>query len=317
MMITFLQAEHGDCIHLSHNNKNVIIDSGTPNSDAFHYVINEIRRQGQRINLLVITHYDYDHIGGVAKMNSENWELIDTVWFNSAHRMVPLVNQDGYLSIKQANKVQELLEAYEVNWDRELIRGKVFNLGEDWSLKILYGGCDVVHEGVGEFLATPKCDWNTPLEQLEAYLNDKVLDSSDVNASSIVLLLTNGERNYLFPGDSTPGVLLKALSDYTEANPLCLDLFKLPHHGSYKNITQDILKRIVCSDYVVLTNGNVHFHPNKKMIIKVLKWGRRYNNKILRFHLNYYRELIKSLKISEAEMNKYKFELDGDVEFKV
>lgn len=53
------------------------------------------------------------------------------------------------------------------------------------------------------------------------------------------------------------------------------------------------------------------------MIIKVLKWGRRYNNKILRFHLNYYRELIKSLKISEAEMNKYKFELDGDVEFKV
>lgn len=316
MIISFLQAKHGDCIHICHNDKNVIIDSGTPKSDAFRDIINEIRKQGQRIDLLVITHYDYDHIGGVARMESKDWELVDNVWFNSAHRVISSVDKDGYLSIRQADKVQKSLEVYRVNWDRALTRGKIFDLGDNWSLKVLYGGCDAVPDGMGEFLATPKCDWGTALEQLASYLNDKVLDSSDVNASSIVLLLTDGKHNYLFPGDSTPEVLLNALSDYTEANPLQLDLFKLSHHGSYKNISQDILKRIVCSDYVVLTNGDVHFHPDKKMMLKVLTWGRRVDDKI-RFHLNYYHELSKNLKISEEEKDKYKFELDGNVEFKV
>lgn len=66
----------------------------------------------------------------------------------------------------------------------------------------------------------------------------------------------------------------------------------------------------------VLTNGKVHFHPNKKMMLKVLNWGRRTDDKI-RFHLNYHQELSEKLKISEAEQKKYKFELDGQTEFKI
>ena len=65
MMISFLRAKHGDCINIRHNDKNVIIDSGTPDSDAYSCLIDEVRAQGQRVDLLVITHYDYDHIGGV------------------------------------------------------------------------------------------------------------------------------------------------------------------------------------------------------------------------------------------------------------
>ncbi len=316
MRISFLQAKHGDCIHITHNGRNIIVDSGTPKSDAFSNLVNDIRHSGQRIDLLVITHYDYDHIGGISKMDMNNWELIDNVWFNSANRLIPIVNKDGYLSINQANAVQRALESYGVNWDQALTRGKIFDLGDTWSLKILYGGYDKTLNGTGEFLTTPKCDWNVPLEQLEPYLNDRVLDCSEVNASSIVLLLTNGELNYLLPGDSTPDVLLEALCDYNEEKPLRLDLFKLSHHGSYKNITQEILKRIICSDYVVLTDGNVHYHPNKKMMLKILKWGRRIDGSI-RFHLNYYKVLSKSLNITEDEKDKYQFELDGNAEFEI
>lgn len=316
MTISFLRAKHGDCINIRHNDKNVIIDSGTPDSDAYSCLIDEVRAQGQRVDLLVITHYDYDHIGGVFAMDSDNWEIVDNVWFNSAQMVMPTVNKENYLSIRQANSVQSALEDFHVKWDRELTRGKVFELGNNWLLKILYGGCDKILDGVGEFLSSPKCDWNATFEELEHYLNDNVLDTTEVNASSIVLLLTDGEHNYLFPGDSTPQVLLDALSDYSETNPLRLDLLKLPHHGSYKNITHEILKKIICSDYVVLTNGKVHFHPNKKMMLKVLNWGRRTDDKI-RFHLNYHQELSEKLKISEAEQKKYKFELDGQTEFKI
>lgn len=316
MKISFLQAKHGDCIHISHNGRNIIIDSGTPKSDAFGNIMSDIKRRGQRIDLLVITHYDYDHIGGVSKMDVSNWKLIDKIWFNSANRVISVVNTDGYLSIKQANIVQRALESYGVNWDRTLTRGKTFDIGDGWMLKILYGGYDKTPNGTGEFLTTPKCDWNTTLEQLEPYLNDKVLDCSEVNASSIVLLLTNGVHSYLLAGDSTPEVLVDALCDYSMDNPLRLDLFKLPHHGSYKNITQEILKRIICSDYAVLTDGNVHYHPNKKMMLKILKWGRRTDVGI-RFHLNYYMDLINSLKITNEEKDKFKFELDGNTEFEV
>ena len=316
MTISFLQAKHGDCIHICHNGKNVIIDSGTPDSDAFPRVVEEVKARGQQVDLLVITHYDYDHIGGVFVMDPKNWEIVDKVWFNSAQRVMPAVNKDGYLSVRQANSMQSALKTFHVNWDRELMRGKVFELGDNWSLKILYGGYDKALDKAGEFLSSPKCDWNATFEELGHYLDDKVLDTTDVNASSIVLLLTNDEHNYLLPGDSTPQVLLDALSDYSETNPLHLDLLKLPHHGSYKNITHEILKRIICSDYVVLTNGKVHFHPNKKMMLKVLSWGHRTNEKI-RFHLNYYQELSGKLKITEAEQKEYNFELDGQTEFKI
>ena len=106
MTISFLRAKHGDCINIRHNDKNVIIDSGTPDSDAYSCLIDEVRAQGQRVDLLVITHYDYDHIGGVFAMDSDNWEIVDNVWFNSAQMVMPTVNKENYLSIRQANSVQ-------------------------------------------------------------------------------------------------------------------------------------------------------------------------------------------------------------------
>lgn len=78
-------------------------------------MIDEVRAQGQRVDLLVITHYDYDHIGGVFAMDSDNWEIVDNVWFNSAQMVMPTVNKENYLSIRQANSVQSALEDFHVN----------------------------------------------------------------------------------------------------------------------------------------------------------------------------------------------------------
>ena len=47
------------------------------------------------------------------------------------------------------------------------------------------------------------------------------------------------------------------------------------------------------------------------MILKILRWGKRSDNKILYFHLNYYDELYKKLNIADIDKLQYKFECDG------
>ncbi len=108
-----------------------------------------------------------------------------------------------------------------------------------------------------------------------------------------------------------PEKLSNALDKFGKGNVTHFDLVKLPHHGSYKNITKEILGKIECSDYVVSTDGSVHFHPDKKMMLKIIKWGRRESDKELIFHLNYYDALSKQLNISEVEKHQFDFNYDG------
>ena len=69
-------------------------------------------------------------------------------------------------------------------------------------------------------------------------------DTAVPNRSSIVLLVEHKERRVLLAGDSTPAVLhaaIERLLDERGVEQLELTDFKLPHHGSAKNITREIL----------------------------------------------------------------------------
>ena len=53
----------------------------------------------------------------------------------------------------------------------------------------------------------------------------------------------------------------------------------------------------------------------KKMMLKVISWGKRKGGKKISFHLNYYHNLYKKLNITKEEEHQYKFECDGKREF--
>jgi len=77
-----LLLEYGDAGQLNH----VLIDAGTPSSYAA--VKQRLRRLDQshpHLELLIVSHIDTDHIGGVLKLFSDSTldVLIDDVWFNS------------------------------------------------------------------------------------------------------------------------------------------------------------------------------------------------------------------------------------------
>lgn len=66
---------------------------------------------------------------------------------------------------------------------------------------------------------------------------------------------------------------------------------------------------------MVTTNGAQFFHPNKKMILKVVSWGKRKENKEISFHLNYYNSIYDKLNITCSDKLQYKFECDDKREF--
>ena len=102
-------------------------------------------------------------------------------------------------------------------------------------------------------------------------------DDSEANGSSIALLLDYpAERpsvRLLLAGDAWASVLEAALDRLPGLAPgerLALDGFKLPHHGSVRNITASLLRRLDSARYLVSTSGAVFGHPNARAIDLVL-----------------------------------------------
>lgn len=188
-------------------------------------------------------------------------------------------------------------------------------IDETLTIELIDGGEIYQDTREGKLLGNEKLDWNTSFKDLKTYLNDNVLDNSKTNAQSAIIIARCNGKKILLPGDSTPDKLSKALDNYRKGEVLKFDLVKLPHHGSYKSITKDILEKFECSDYVVTTNGAQFFHPNKKMMLKVISWGKRKEGKKISFHLNYYHNLYKKLNITKEEERQYKFECDGKRDF--
>jgi flavorubredoxin len=63
----FLRAFNGDCILISTENSNILIDGGTKKTYNIFLKreIERLRDNGKRVDLVVSTHIDSDHIDGI------------------------------------------------------------------------------------------------------------------------------------------------------------------------------------------------------------------------------------------------------------
>lgn len=319
MRISFLQAANGDCIHIESGKHHVIIDSGEVCNELVT-LVDTIRKVGEIIDLLVITHYDSDHIKAINNILKslkveDRKKLIKKVWFNATK--VGYYGDEKQLSATDATTLSRLLLEADIRWISNLKTGETEKIEDNLSLEVIDGGEIFQSSSEGKLLGNEKKDWDTSFKELEQYLDDDVLDESKTNAQSAILVLHANGKDILLPGDAIPQKLSKALDEYKKGETLIFDLVKLPHHGCYKNITKEILEKYECSDYVVTTNGMKYYHPDKKMMLKVVSWSKCKEDKRLTFHLNYYDDLYKQLKITEAEKRLYKFECDGQRSFEL
>ena len=101
-------------------------------------------------------------------------------------------------------------------------------------------------------------------------------DTSRANGSSIALLLdypaTQPEVRFLLAGDAWPAVL-EASIDHLVApgERLAVSGFKLAHHGSVANVSESLLGKLSCANYLISTNGAIFHHPHARCVELLLK----------------------------------------------
>lgn len=111
--VTMLKAAEGDCLfldfHYSGNIFSMLIDTGPMScwESVLKPFLDGLCENGRLINVLVITHFDSDHIGGALRLFAEDKysSLVDQVWFNGPRQIVPLATCDATQKDQQAFRI--------------------------------------------------------------------------------------------------------------------------------------------------------------------------------------------------------------------
>lgn len=323
MRTQFLPANNGDCIWISFFDeneevRNIIIDGGTPetyckkdkkgklNLGAFGHLVELIRAQGQKIDLLILTHVDNDHIKGITtwfENDSHATDLIGTVLFNSGQLIFDYFKKTDILE----NHI-ELTPSF--GTDTGIVEGVTFEKAISdagiWTRKIIMAGQVISFHGAELKILSPDdsgleellTKWvNKAPESLTSRPTDYKLslkshiendsfvkDTSVHNGSSIAFILTFNDRNLLFLADAHPEKIIAGLNHFgfTEENKLECEYVKMAHHGSKFNTKVELLRLIESPIYVISSDGSGSALPHKQCLARLLN-----EKKSLSLYFNY------------------------------
>jgi beta-lactamase superfamily II metal-dependent hydrolase len=314
MKIKFLKADNGDSILISiidseKKNRNILIDGGIkktyktdkgpkgkPEFGELKTVIDTIRNDNKFIDLLLITHIDEDHIGGIIKWFNDDvnaFKLIKEVWFNSGKGIAKFLKQSEnkdlehpinpdkttLTSINQGIDFSKYITEKGILFTDIILQGnELKRFGYDFKilspnkpkLELLLKEWKIKDPNLNT--ASKPSDYAKTIK--EHLVNDIFSeDNAYPNGSSIAFILSKEDDNFLFLGDSHPSVIVEGLNKfkYSKDNQLIAKFVKLSHHGSKGNTNVELLKCINSKNYIVSTNGSGDQHPNKQLLSRLIK----------------------------------------------
>jgi hypothetical protein len=305
--IEMLPAEYGDCLWIEYGDKNkpyrILIDGGTePSYSGLSERINALDVNDRKFELLVITHIDADHIGGVLKLLGGARGLKTTfgdVWFNG-YRHLPGSQLEEFGPV-QGEKLTTMLIEQQLPWNKAFEKKAATNtmstitlpggmkltlisptleelrkLRPVWVEECKKAGIDPAHPEPVTHEVPPGLEGMGPIDVEALAAKPFKCDGSEANGSSIALLAEYEGQTALLAGDAHPDVLLKGIESVCSArqkDELKLDAFKLPHHGSKANISKELLQKVNCKRYLISTNGAKFRHPDREAVARVVKFG--------------------------------------------
>lgn len=261
-------AGRGDCIRIrftgiSGNIRNILIDSGTTQfGPRLSSICDEVKKHQEMIDVMIITHVDSDHLGGLL------WNLrigkvlpITEVWMNHGKRS----EGDVSLSVRQRDEVYSRLLKTEipvnsaVAGNTRTVDGMMFQvLWPDFS-------AIVNAKRINSVQLSRHSDWGYSIQELMD-MPIKSIDTSPSNRASIVVKVQYESKSFLFTGDAWAEDLSEVVTDDH------FDFMKLPHHGSIRNFPEELLGKVECQNYMICTDGVNH--PDKQTIAKLIS-GRK------------------------------------------
>lgn len=261
-----------------------------------------LNRQGKRhIDLIVISHIDHDHIGGAGLLFSDTTLSLSfgDVWFNAPPRPATRGVAEGQALAALLGAGNVRLPWNEAFNGRAAATSSVIPFAEVPSAAGL-PRITLLSPGPAQLARLYKV-WDRELAKLRKKESDRAreaavamrgplgldpvflaarktaVDRATANGSSIAFLLEHRGTSVLLAADAFATVLapaLKALARHRMIQgPMRLDAFKLSHHASRANITNDLLERVQAKDYIVSTNGAIFGHPNDEAIARVVVHG--------------------------------------------
>jgi hypothetical protein len=96
-------------------------------------------------------------------------------------------------------------------------------------------------------------------------------DNSPTNLSSIACLASFGDRRILLTGDARGDRILEGLQalDLLPGGRMEVDILKVQHHGSARNMKPDFFRAIRAETYVISADGK-HSNPDRATIEAIL-----------------------------------------------
>lgn len=112
------------------------------------------------------------------------------------------------------------------------------------------------------------------------------VDESVFNLSSIAVLAEAAGKTLLLTGDARGDDLLGGLekAGLLEKGKLHVDVLKMPHHGSDRNVETDFFRRVTADHYVFSGDGR---HGNPEVATFAMIFAARGKKKPFTFHLTY------------------------------
>jgi beta-lactamase superfamily II metal-dependent hydrolase len=251
------------------------------------------------IDLVINTHPDVDHISGLIRLFEEPTLTIKKLLMNRPWRDSNITADyfaDNRITDKSVNK--RMTEAFKYAFLLE--QAAIAKIGEFNILHPVVGkeyfGCltvlapskDLYRTKLLESDKTPTTvddDSNTKsfaktMKKLVHYIKGSMLwrdeETTPINETSIVSLLSMPDRDYLLTADAGENGLKEAL-DYKDSRfgleHRSIDVLQLPHHGSRKNVTPALIQRISAKDYIISCppNGLDSHHPSRRLVNMVLE----------------------------------------------
>jgi len=290
--LKILPANCGDCIIISFNDvdrvKNILVDggAGTVYDDVLKNEIKKIKRIDQKIDLLIVTHTDTDHIGGIIKFieNDSLNDCVEEVWFNSwSHfegKEVKLSHQGKEISAKSARSLEKKLKEMNI-WNNNLIYQGIYRKYTNAKITVVSPNekslNNLKYYLKDEFNISESDDRKKSIEFLQKR-NFKE-DDKIPNGSSIAFIFEYKDKKLLFTGDSFPSIVLGGLEkmDFIdETKKVKFDYVKVSHHASKYNTSDEFLEKIECNNYIVTTMG-CNGKPNKETFARILKYQKPLN----------------------------------------
>lgn len=342
--IEMLPAAHGDSLWITFGSPDdpryILIDGG------MRYTYKNLRERilllppgHRRLELLIITHVDADHIEGCIRLLQDEKLGLDIreIWFNGQPQLDGLPDPaDDQLGPEQGEFLGALIRQYEDSTGRpvwntsfdgkavmvpdagDLLRANIngliltivspgleqlFTLKDEWdkvmedagfepgdvteALRRLAERSDLAAPDVlGGEQETEESEFDQAsdaggfADQLGESAAAFGSDSSPANGSSIAVIAAWEGKRYLLAGDAYAPVMAASLSRWLEQESVAagspleaveLDLFKLPHHGSVSNISEELLALIKCRRYLFSSSGKIFSHPHDRTVELILE----------------------------------------------